>query len=122
MASWRPFVSGLIMTSPGRARAIVGDESERHFQGRVRRLAMLLGWELQYHTLDSQGSAPGFPDLVLLHPRQGRALVAELKSEHGRLTAAQRRWLAGFQVCGIPAYCWRPSDGPEIKRVLGAVG
>lgn len=98
-------------------RTLLGDESEAHFQGRVVRLARVLGWR-DYHTRDSQGSAPGFPDLILLRPP--RLVVAELKSQHGRLTRPQREWLAEFRACGDEVYVWRPSDFEQIKRVLRA--
>jgi hypothetical protein len=99
-------------------RALIGDESEAHFQQRVVQLARRLGWQRQYHTRDSMGSAPGFPDLLLVRPP--RKVWAELKSAHGRLTNDQKLWLDDLRACGDEAYAWRPADWSEILRVLGA--
>lgn len=97
-------------------RALIGDESEKHFMARVRRRAEVLGWSV-FHQLDSIGTRPGFPDLVLV--RAPRVIFAELKSEHGRLTLAQRSLLEQLGQCpGVEAYTWRPSDESVIWRVL----
>lgn len=58
----------------------------------------------------------GFPDLVLV--RRPRVIFAELKAERGRLLDAQRDWLAALRDCSVESYLWRPSDWPEIERVL----
>ena len=83
---------------------------EKVFQQAVVTLAKLNGW-LVYHTHDSRKSEPGFPDLVLVHPR-GQCLFVELKSETGKITKAQGAWLeALLGVKGRPrTYLWRPAD------------
>jgi len=106
------------MTTARAPRELIGDESEAHFQQRVMNLARYLGWRRRYHTLDSMGSAPGLPDLLLLRPP--RKVWAELKSQHGRLTTDQKGWIEDLRACGDDVYVWRPSDWPEIQRVLGA--
>jgi hypothetical protein len=59
----------------------------------------------------------GWPDWALV--RSGRFVVAELKSEKGRLGPGQSEWLQALgEVPGVEAYLWRPSDIPEIRRVL----
>ena len=60
----------------------------------------------------------GFPDLVAV--RDGRIVVAELKSERGDLTADQRAWLEDWEFAGARVYVWRPSDWQrgEIEAVL----
>jgi hypothetical protein len=73
-------------------------------------------WERHYHTRNSKGSDSGFPDLVLLRPP--RLVVAELKTETGRVTVAQWAWLDDFAACGAESYVWRPSDRAEIERIL----
>lgn len=90
--------------------------SEREFQRAVLRLAGLFGWT-PYHTHDSRRSNPGFPDLVLVHPRRG-VVYAELKSEKGRPTEDQERWLALLREAGQRAYLWRPSSMDEVAKVL----
>jgi hypothetical protein len=116
------------------------EQSEHQFMGNVREHAKARGW-LDYHTHIAKRSAEGFPDLVLV--RDGRLVFAELKREkptpcspsmHVKLdpTPAQQQWLdelAGFAVRanmlpardGMPTVwvaLWRPSDWPEIERVL----
>lgn len=67
----------------------------------------------------------GYPDWTLVHP-DGRLIIAELKSDGGRVALEQTVWLdvlanaargAGtlhwFGVC-----LWRPADRPEILDVL----
>jgi hypothetical protein len=90
--------------------------SERAFQQQVVELARLLGWTA-YHPWVSLHSAAGFPDLVLVRPP--RLVFAELKSERGRVTAAQQRWLDLLgQVPGVEARLWRPGDWDEIVATL----
>ena len=58
----------------------------------------------------------GFPDLVLV---RGSSLVfAELKSEKGKLTAAQEKWIAELRLHGSLVYVWKPSDWDTIERTL----
>ena len=79
-------------------------------------LADLLGW-LVYHTHDSRRSAAGFPDLVFV--RGERLIVAELKTERGRVSNAQSAWLAALDaISGIETYVWRPNDWPVIETML----
>ena len=95
--------------------------AERDFQQSVIDLARVYGFALVYHTFDSRRSVPGFPDLVLVG--HGRCLFAELKTERGRLSAAQKGWLAALEECaGIENYVWRPSDWDEIHAVLSRRG
>lgn len=90
-------------------RELAGSWSEAFFQSEVIRLAKALGW-VYYHTHDSRRSPAGFPDLVLMHRGQGRVIYRELKTERGRVTAAQRDWQDGLVLCGVDAAVWRPSD------------
>ena len=90
-------------------------ETEAGFLGWVRDLARWRHWRT-YHTLRSKGSEPGFPDLVLLRPP--RLIVAELKTERGRVSHYQREWLAELEAVGAEVYTWRPRDRPEIERIL----
>lgn len=85
-----------------------GPMSERQLQSHVIELARLLGYRY-YHTYDSRRSVPGFPDLVLAHPRSGALIFAELKSDSGKVTPDQDVWLRVLGVRGV-AFVWRPAD------------
>ena len=103
------------------AKGDPGRLTEAAFQRQVLDLAKLCGWRT-YHTHDSRRSNPGFPDIVMVHPKRGLVVFAELKREGGRTTQAQRDWLADLRQAGV-AYEWRPSDWPEIVAVLtGGLG
>jgi len=96
---------------------LLGGLSERDWQRRVVDYATWCGW-LSYHTHDSRRSEPGFPDLVLL--RRDRCVVAELKSDVGKVTTAQQRWLDAFAVVpGLEVHVWRPADcWPTVQETL----
>ncbi len=115
-------------------------QTEAQLERAVVDLAKFNGW-LVYHTRNSRGSEPGFPDLVLV--RGARLVFAELKTGKGRVSPAQKVWLdaltgvadeaadraasidgewgAGdsteFQT-HVEVATWRPSDWPEIERTL----
>jgi hypothetical protein len=73
---------------------------------------------LLYHTRDSRGSHAGFPDLVIVTGTS--VLFRELKSETGRVSAAQQNWLDALAGVGADADVWRPADLP--RRVLQELG
>lgn len=59
----------------------------------------------------------GWPDWTFT--RRGRLVIAELKSQRGRMGPGQQEWLDALrEVGGIEVYLWRPSDIPEIRRIL----
>lgn len=88
--------------------------TEREWQREVVSLAKHMGWR-HYHTHDSRRSEPGWPDLALV---RDRLVLAELKTETGRVSAAQERWLTLLSSAGVETYLWRPSDRDEVMRVL----
>ena len=88
--------------------------TERQWQAQVVNLATMLGW-LTYHTHDSRGSEPGFPDLVLV---RDRVVFAELKTEKGRIRYEQTVWLERLRQAGSEVYLWRPSDLDKVTAVL----
>ena len=95
------------------------DESEEAFQRRVWAVAERCGWRV-YHTKDSRGSPPGFPDLVLINEADGDMIFAELKREGGRVSRPQREWIDAVNKVGeVWGEIWRPSDAYEIAEVLG---
>lgn len=90
--------------------------SERQFQQRVVDLAQLRGWR-HFHAYNSQRSAPGWPDLALV--RRGRLVLAELKTETGRVRPEQRLWLDDLAaVPSLEVHLWRPSDWPLVLIAL----
>jgi hypothetical protein len=97
--------------------------TEKEFMAQVRQLAHLWGWRT-YHTHDSSRSDEGFPDLVFVkcrrpgHPTPRRAFYAELKTAKGKLRPEQNEWICDLRAAGEEVYIWRPSDWPEIERVL----
>ncbi len=105
----------------GRGRGIeiptapVPSVTEAQFLRQVIDLASILGWS-NYHPWLSRFSPRGFPDLVLVRPP--RLIFAELKSETGKVTADQERWLELLRGCGVPAVGWRPSDLDAIAKDL----
>ena len=80
--------------------------SEAKLEGHVRELCKDLGL-LSYHTRDSRGSTPGFPDLVIVGDR---VIYRELKTEKGKVTDAQAEWLHALVMAGQDACVWRPRD------------
>lgn len=98
-------------------------QSEDDFTRTVLDLAGLMGFSLCYHPYNSQKSTEGWPDWALLRPgrvgEQGRLVLAELKSETGKVSANQQAWITALQtVPGITAGIYRPSSWPELERVL----
>ena len=102
---------------------------EDDFQRTVIELAQTLGWRVAHFRsvqvvyknrtawqTPVQADGRGFPDLLML--REGRQLVAELKSEAGELSQEQAEWLAAFQSGHVEAYVWKPSDYDTIEGVL----
>ncbi len=107
------------------ARWLVGDMrvtlaavSEKEWMAQVVAWARRAGWD-HYHSWNSRHSPAGFPDLVLVRPRTYEILFIEVKTERGRVTHAQWKWLADLEACGERVLVWRPSDAEHIKRVLG---
>lgn len=104
-------------------------QTEKEFLAQIIELAILTGW-LVHHVFEQRQYArrtdKGFPDLVLVRPP--RLLFVEAKSEKGKISPAQDEWLSKLRQCfhwheaidsHIPeTYVWRPSDWPEIVRVL----
>ena len=98
--------------------------SEQAFMTQIKSLAYLNGW-MTHHSQPSltrtgryiTTGAAGFPDLVLAHPQRG-FILAELKTEKGRVSESQVAWL---KACDphVECYIWRPQDLPQITARLG---
>jgi VRR-NUC domain len=87
---------------------------EREFMASVVELARYSGYGCVYHTHRSEKSSPGFPDLVLARTDPPDFLMAELKSDFGRLSPDQSLWLTTLRRAGVDVYLWAPKDMDEI--------
>lgn len=70
--------------------------NEKQIQQGLIDTAGMTGW-LSYHTFDSRRSAPGFPDLVLVHAKRGELAFVECKGPRGILSPEQQEWLAALE-------------------------
>lgn len=60
---------------------------------------------------------PGWPDWWFV--RAGRVVVAELKSDTGRVKPEQRQWLDLLATCpGLEVHVWRPADWAAVVAAL----
>ena len=90
--------------------------TEAQFQSLVTDLASLRGW-WWHHNSDSRRATAGLPDLILV--RRGRCLFVELKTERGRVSAAQSEVLGLLGECeGVESFLWRPRDWASIEKTL----
>jgi len=90
--------------------------TEAQFMRQVLDLARILGW-LAYHPALSKWSERGWPDLALCRPP--RFILAELKSDKGKVSEHQERWLTMLGSCtGVEVFTWRPADLEWIAKVL----
>jgi hypothetical protein len=100
--------------------------NENQFQAQVIQIARMNGWRV-FHPMKMQSrdgtwrtalsGDKGWPDLVLAHPTRG-LIVAELKSDKGRLTQDQHAWLAALAPWA-EIQVWRPTDLTTIANRLG---
>jgi len=84
--------------------------------GHIRQECDRLGL-VAYHTVNSQGSDPGFPDLLIA----GKSIIfRELKPQQGDLRWHQRRWFHALRTAGYSCEVWRPGDwcSGRIRREL----
>jgi len=98
-------------------RRDAAEYTEKQFLEQVIDAARTLGWE-PYHPWLSIHSQSGWPDLALVRPP--RLILAELKSQKGKLRESQIHWLDLLGRCeGFEVYLWRPADmAAEILQVL----
>ena len=98
------------------ATAVASLVTEKQFLAQVRDLSAMLGWRL-YHPWLSKYSESGWPDVALVRPP--RVVLAELKTESGKVSPSQREWLDLLARCpGVETYLWRPTDIDTIAEVL----
>ncbi len=101
----------------------MGDVSERIWQDQVVTLARMNGWQV-FHPTPHQvrpgvfrSDGAGFPDLVLAHAERG-LIFAELKTERGKVSAAQKIWALAINP-HAEWYLWRPNQLEAIAERLG---
>lgn len=89
--------------------------TEAQWQALVVDTALTFGWVV-LHIRDSRGEQEGVPDLLMW--RGDDYVLAELKTQRGVVSAAQREWhmLAGIK--GVTVHLWRPRDWPKVVAVL----
>lgn len=94
------------MRSAAYRQAAADAMSEDDLEAAVAALCKDLGVRYVHHRR-SKGTTPGWPDDQLL----GTGLIfAELKTETGKVSAAQADMLAALAAAGQRVYVWRPSD------------
>jgi hypothetical protein len=99
-------------------------ELEDPWQETVIELAQLTGW-IVAHFRPAQtakgwrtavsADGKGFLDLVMVRER---VIYAEIKSETGKLTPDERKWMTALSQAGQEVYVWRPSDYDRIVEIL----
>ena len=90
--------------------------NEREFLRQLADLAKLYRWRV-YHPWLSIRSESGWPDVALCRPP--RLILAELKTDRGKVTPSQAEWLGLLGDCpGVEVYLWRPSNFDQIAEVL----
>lgn len=94
-------------------------ESEADFARWLEDLCKLYRWTY-YHTFNSEHSAGGFTDYVLIrkHPKP-RLVFAELKVGSNTPTIKQKSWLSLLKnIQGVETYLWYETQKEEIERIL----
>jgi hypothetical protein len=88
--------------------------TEAAFQRTVMALFRLHGWRL-WHNHVAWRSEAGWPDLVAVHPAHGIVFL-EVKTDAGRVTAAQESWLDALEAAGARVHVLRPRDWNVIQQ------
>ena len=88
--------------------------TENELKHEVLRIAKANGW-MVYHVPQAtmrNGGGRGYPDLTL--SRKGEVMWIELKQEHAKVTADQRRWHDTLEAVNVI----RPSHVPQLGELL----
>jgi hypothetical protein len=93
-------------------------QTEAQFMATVKDAAERLGY-LVWHFPNALIN-PCVPDLFLF--RDGRLMLAELKTERGKLSPRQVAMVRDLDAHGIAVHVWRPQDWDEIETALRAEG
>jgi len=93
------------------------DKGPDSLDAHVRRLMKDLGLrgfhvERSKNTDDDRTnvSCNGYPDWTICGAPGKGVVIRELKSEKGRLSAAQQEWIGDLKAAGADVGVWRPSD------------
>ena len=103
---------------------------EAEFQQQIIEVAKLRQWKVAhfrgvriprrdgsvYYATPVQADGEGWPDLVML--RDGRVIIAEIKSDKGVVSDAQTAWLREWEMADAEVFIWRPKDWDELVEVL----
>lgn len=102
--------------------------SEKEWMRQVIQLARLLGWTVAHFRTSRNGSGgyltavaadgAGYPDLTLV---RDRIIFAELKTNKGKLSDNQIKWMESLRKAGAEYYLWRPSDFEAVRKTLGGM-
>jgi len=105
--------------------------SEVQLQDAVAELAQIRGFLVAHFAAarvkdgwrtPARYDAKGFPDIHIVG--HGRCIVAELKSDIGRIDLDQHAWLEAYRETPVETHVWRPEDWRDgtIDRVIRDVG
>lgn len=89
--------------------------TESQFQAQIIQLAKLYGWKI-YHTHDSRKSEAGYPDLCMV--KGTRLLFAEVKTDIGKMSPAQKEWFQALKAAKVECYLWRPMYWDCVQEVI----
>ena len=90
--------------------------SEKDFQNQIIKLATICGWKVHRNWTEMH-SPKGWPDIVAA--RLSRLIIAELKSDKGKVTPEQQEWLDLLYGTGkVEVFVWRPNNFEEIVEIL----
>ncbi|MFA5048910.1 MAG: hypothetical protein WC516_07855 [Patescibacteria group bacterium] len=98
--------------------------SEESFQRTVIDLAHTYGYKVAHFRKARKSNGDwitpvgadgkGWLDLILANKDKRDFIVAELKSEDGKMTKEQKMWFGTLKQCCHSVYVWRPSDYEDI--------
>lgn len=112
--AWTARAEQILAGQPRRGRrASVRGRPEGDFRQTLVDAAKLYGWKY-YFTQRSDKSPRDFPDMHLARLASRDYIVAELKSDEGRVKAGQEDWLTAMAAAGVETYVWRPSMIDQI--------
>lgn len=109
------------------------DASEAEFQRAIIDAAAIYNWlvwyqpdwvyrlimrDMRQRRVRRDWPEPGFPDLWLVHPDNGKLLVFECKSQRGSVRDAQKRWVAALKAAGVDVRVVRPRDFDDVLALL----